>query len=163
MGKAEEIKSSCLIAFIHSRIIGLGKSEDQEFVSVFKDDKLSEKAIYAGKYYQNKLEKIATFQKIQNILSKSRNRQLCEMYYKGYKSLEKIFDKHAPVGTDIVEGLIGLNLLSLYAEKWNYHKLSIDFERLTSYMVLYESESTNKAIFKKMAKLAENIYEDYIK
>lgn len=158
----KQIQSECLIAFIHSRLIGLGKPSDLPVKKAFDEKNCSEKARYIGIYYENKLSKIATFQKIQNKIS-PKNYALSKIYYSSYKKLEHIFDKYAPTGTEVIEGLIGLNLLSLYAELWDYHNLNIDFERLTSAMTLYEQQVNDDIIFKNMAKLAENIYEDYTK
>lgn len=160
---ADKIKSECLIAFIHSRLIGLGNNGDVAIAPAFQDDKCGEKAVYVGRYFQNKLEKISTFQKIQNKLSGKQNFAISELYYKSYKLLEKTFDKYVPFGSEVIEGLIGLNLLALYLEFWNEHKLKDDFERLTDAISLYEKNANNDKLSTNMQKIASNIFKDYAK
>lgn len=163
MNIKKQIQSECIIAFIHSRLKGLGKDSDIDIKPVFNSEKLSEKAIYAGAYYRNKLEKISSFEKVQNILSTSKNFKLADIYYKSYEKLGILLDKYAPTGSEVIEGLIGLNMLVMYLEYFNHHKLNIDFERINHHIALYANEANDDKIYKDMAKLAGNIFDDYIK
>ena len=159
----EKIESECLIAFIHSRLIGLGKNKDTDVAPAFDTEKQSEKAVYIGKYYTSKLEKISSFEKVQKTLSTARNFIVADIYYKSYKKLENIFDKYAPTGSEVIEGLIGLNLLALYIESYNKHDLNIDILRIGKSIQFYEEQLSDEEIYKRMTKLAENIFEDYMK
>lgn len=160
--KQSKIKADCLIAFIHSRLIGLGMDKNESDIKLaFQDKNISEKARYYGDYFEKKLAKICTFDKVQKHISNGNDFKVCDMYYQSYAKLTNIMDKYAPKGTLVIEGLIALNILSLYLEYWNEHKLKDYFERLTSSIVLYEKNVNDEVICKNMQDLASNIYKDY--
>ena len=160
--KTSKIKADCLIAFIHSRLIGLGMNKNEENIQLaFEDKNISEKARYYGNYFEKKLEKICTFDKVQNYISNGNDFKVCDMYFQSYTKLTNIMDKYAPKETLVIEGLIALNILSLYLEYWNEHKMKDYFDRLTSSIVLYEKNVNDDVICKEMQDLAENVYKDY--
>lgn len=160
--KTSKIKADCLIAFIHSRLIGLGMNKnDSEIKLAFDDKNISEKARYYGDYFEKKLSKICTFDKVQKNISTGNDFKVCDLYYQSYTKLTNIMDKYAPTGSLVIEGLIALNLLSLYLEYWNEHKMKDYFERLTSSIVLYEKNVNDEVICKNMQNLAFKIYKDY--
>lgn len=160
--KQSKIKADCLIAFIHSRLIGLGMNKnDGEIKLAFEDKNISEKARYYGDYFEKKLEKICTFDKVQKNISTGNDFKVCDMYYQSYTKLTNIMDKYAPTGSLVIEGLIALNLLSLYLEYWNEHKMKDYFERLTSSILMYENYVNDDVIFKNMQILSFKIYKDY--
>lgn len=162
MNVKKRIEEECLIAFIHSRLTGLGKANNLDTTKAFEDDNLSEKAQYAGNKYSKILEKVSSFDQIQKKLSQNRSFQVCEWYYISYKSLEKIFDKHCPIGSEVIEGQIGMNLLALYLEYWSNPKIKTDFEKLASAMTLYE-KATSKEVHRNMLTIATKVYKDYAK
>ncbi len=160
--KISKIKADCLISFIHSRLIGLGMDKNESEIKLAFDDKnISEKARYYGNYFEKKLEKICTFDKVQNHISNGNDFKVCDMYYQSYTKLTNIMDKYAPTGSLVIEGLIALNLLCLYLEYWNEHKIKDYLERLTSSILMYEKYVNDDVIFKNMQILAFKIYKDY--
>ena len=49
--KISKIKADCLVAFIHSRLIGLGMDKNEGNIQLaFEDKNISEKARYYGNY-----------------------------------------------------------------------------------------------------------------
>ena len=63
--KISKIKADCLVAFIHSRLIGLGMDKNEGNIQLaFEDKNISEKARYYGNYFEKKLEKLCTFDKV---------------------------------------------------------------------------------------------------
>ena len=160
--KQNKINADCLIAFIHSRFIGLGMDKNEGNVQLAFDNKnISEKARYYGDYFEKKIEKICTFDKIQKYISITRDAKSCDLYCESYTELTNIMGKYAPKGTLVIEGLIALNLLSLYLEHWNEHRIKDFFERLTSAISLYEKNVNDSVVCKNMLDLAENIFKEY--
>ena len=160
--KISKIKADCLVAFIHSRLIGLGMDKNEGNIQLaFEDKNISEKARYYGNYFEKKLEKICTFDKVQKYISTGNDFKVCDIYFQSYTKLTNIMDKYAPTGSLVIEGFIALNLLSLYLEYWNEHKMKDFFERLTSSIVLYKKNVNDDVICKNMQYLASNIYKDY--
>lgn len=162
MNVKKRIEEECLIAFIHSRLTGLGKANNVDTTKAFEDKRLSEKAQYAGNKYSKILEKVSSFDKIQKKLAQNRSFQVCEWYYISYKSLEKIFDKHCPIGSEVIEGQIGMNLLALYLEYWSNPRIKIDYVKQSSATNLYE-KATSKEVHRNMLTIATKVYTDYAK
>lgn len=109
------------------------------------------------------LKKVSTIDKIQAKLNVKGNMSIQELYCNCYEQLRKIYLKYSSPGSEEIEGLIGLGLLSLYLEYWNEHNLKEHFDRITSTLILYEKNLNDDILYKRMSKLSRDIFKDYMK
>jgi hypothetical protein len=108
----KRVQVDCLIAFAHSRIAGVA-GQEQIGVRIFKDANTDKVTAEAGKEIEDSLKGLATIEIINSKIGNKNNIGLANMYYHHYTKLLDLLDDSIPKDRHMIEGLIGLHILSL--------------------------------------------------
>lgn len=118
-GFEKEIQIECLVAFAHSRIIGLMTKdcEKENLSNVFCN-------IYVEKKAKNKTTEIEEYVKglttrdiINHKIANSSNKYIASCYHNYYMKLSDLFDKTISDKEPVIEVLIGIHLLIFATEQ----------------------------------------------
>ena len=106
------VQVDCLIAFAHSRISGVA-GQEQEGIKIFQNAEVDKITAEVGKEIEDSLKDLATIEIINSKIGNKNNIGLANMYYHHYTKLLDLLDASIPKNGNMIEGLIGLHILSL--------------------------------------------------
>ena len=153
------------MAFIHSRIIGLA-NDGQNEVLVFENESVTDAVTESGKDLADIIKDIATIETINNKISKAPI-LLANMYHFHYSKLSKILDTLVPLNGKLIEGLIGLHLITKLTEDEMIEDEDNSNLKAYKYLIgLYENMATDEdtiATVKNMKVVSNVMYEMYWK
>ena len=159
----KRVQVDCLIAFAHSRIAGIAGKE-QQGVNIFQNEDVIKVTNEIGHELEDLLKDLATVELINQKISNKNNIGLANMYYHHYTKLLDLLDSAIPKDGQMIEGLIGLHILALSAQKG-----IINSDNLESYnytIGLYENpnfteDSKALEVVKNMGVVSEKIFIKY--
>lgn len=164
----KQIQIECLVAFAHSRIIGIaGKGE--EGVEVFKNRFVQKDAVNRGKLLSDAIKDLATIDTINEKILKTPNIAIANMYSYHYSKLTSLLDKFIAPNEQFIEGLIGVHLLVLSTKKGylNYgDNDNLEFFKETIYLYENDNYVGNQEIKEtvlNMREISNKIFNDYWK
>ena len=119
IGFEKEIQTECLVAFAHSRIIGLmaRDCEKDNLSSVFCDIHVEKKAKAKAKEIEEYIQDLATRDTINHKIANSPSKYIATCYHNYYMKLTNLFNKTISNKESVIEVLIGIHLLILATEK----------------------------------------------
>lgn len=133
----KRVQVDCLIAFAHSRIAGVA-GQEQEGVKIFQNAEVDKVTAEVGKEIEDSLKDLATIEIINSKIGNKNNIGLANMYYHHYIKLLDLLDKSIPKDGHMIEGLIGLHILSLSCKLGIINKDNLE---AYDYMIgLYENK-----------------------
>lgn len=162
MRLSEKIKFETYIAFIHSRLIGLGGDKNGPSEAVVEDKELVKKINSKCKYLAGQLSEISTIEKINYKIENSQSDLISKMYYDNYSILHDLLESRIKRGGEIIEGVLGLSMLMSLLE--NKKIIDIKLEELQEVMDIFKNHSEgNRALVSKMIRLSFYISSEYSK
>ena len=148
----KRVQVDCLIAFAHSRIAGVAGKE-QEGVKIFQNAEVDKITAEVGKEIEDSLKDLATIEIINSKIANKNNIGLANMYYHHYTKLLNLLDASIPKDRNMIEGLIGLHILSLSCQLGVINKDNLE---AYDYMIgLYENPKFTKNA--EILKVVENM------
>lgn len=133
----KRVQVDCLIAFAHSRIAGVA-GQKQEGVKIFQNKEVDKITSEVGREIEDSLKDLATIEIINSKIGNKNNIGLASMYYHHYTKLLDLLDASIPKDGYMIEGLIGLHILSLSCD---LGIINNDNKEAYDYMIgLYENE-----------------------
>ena len=160
----KRVQIECLIAFAHSRIVGIAGKNETNRTDIFNNDKALKEAVESGDELSAVLSELATIETINKKINNKNNIGLASMYHYHYNKLLNLVDNAIPTGGQMIEGLIGLHILRLASEKGMLNKDNLDYY---NYVIgLYENDNyTNdhkvKEVVIFMKEVSEKIFIKY--
>jgi hypothetical protein len=159
----KRVQVDCLLAFAHSRIAGVAGKE-QEGVKIFQNKEVDKITSEVGKEIEDSLKDLATIDIINSKIGNKNNIGLSNMYYHHYTKLLDLLDASIPKDGHMIEGLIGLHILSLSCDLGiinNDNKDAYDYN-----ISLYENtnfikESNFIEVAKDMRIISKKIFDKY--
>lgn len=159
----KKVQTECLLAFCHSRVAGIA-GMDQVGEAVFKKQQVEKITVETGIELQEILKDVSTIETINKKIENKNNIGLANMYYYHYNKLLNLLDKEILKDGKMVEGIIGLHLLSLSCD---LGIINSDNKESFDYMIdLYESDENVKDkdtldVILNMRKVSKNIFTKY--
>ena len=139
----KRVQVDCLIAFAHSRISGVA-GQEQEGIKIFQNAEVDKITAEVGKEIEDSLKDLATIEIINSKIGNKNNIGLSNMYYHHYTKLLDLLDASIPKDGHLIEGLIGLHILSLSCQLGIINKDNLE---AYNYMIgLYENPSFTKNV-----------------
>lgn len=119
IGFEKEIQTECLVAFAHSRIIGLmaRDCEKDNLSSVFCNTYVEKRAKAKAKEIEEYIKDFTTRDIINYKISHSPSKYVASCYHNYYMKLTNLFNKVITEKESVIEILIGIHLLILATEK----------------------------------------------
>ena len=119
IGFEKEIQTECLVAFAHSRIIGLmaRDCEKDNLSSVFCNTYVEKRAKAKAKEIEEYIQDLATRDTINHKIANSPSKYIATCYHNYYMKLTNLFNKTISNKESVIEVLIGIHLLILATEK----------------------------------------------
>jgi hypothetical protein len=159
----KRVRVDCLLAFAHSRIAGVAGKE-QQGVNIFKDENTDKVTAEVGKEIEDSLRDLSTIEIINSKIGNKNNIGLANMYYYHYTKLLDLLDASIPKDGHMIEGLIGLHILSLSCQLGIINKDNLE---AYDYMIgLYENPEFTENIetlevVKNMRVVSKKIFDKY--
>ena len=139
----KRVQVDCLIAFAHSRISGVA-GQEQEGIKIFQNAEVDKITAEVGKEIEDSLKDLATIEIINSKIGNKNNIGLSNMYYHHYTKLLDLLDASIPKDGHLIEGLIGLHILSLSCQLGIINKDNLE---AYNYMIgLYENPNFTKNV-----------------
>ena len=161
----KRVQIECLLAFAHSRISGVA-GKDQEGTVIFNNRYVLKDAVNRGKQLEEAIKDLSTIEIINQKIGNKNNIGLANMYRYHYTKLLDMLDKLIPRDGKMIEGLIGLHILTLATEKGMLNDDNLEYFKET--IALYENDNFSKdeevkSNVKFMREISEKIFENYWK
>lgn len=161
----KRVQIECLLAFAHSRISGVAGKE-QEGTVIFNNRYVLKDAVQRGKELEEAIKDLSTIEIINQKIGNKNNIGLANMYYHHYTKLLDLLDKAIPKDGQMIEGLIGLHILTLATEKGMLNDDNLEYFKDT--IALYENDNFSKDEIVKanvlfMREISQKIFENYWK
>lgn len=162
MRLSDTIKYQCFIAFVHSRLIGLG-SEDEEGHPVHSDPVKTKTLDDYNKELAATVGEICTIKKVNSKIDNRQSVIIANQYHDRYVELLKELDRNIPKDAEIIQSLLGVVLLDTYIK--NVKEIpTIDSKKLAEVITTFKNESTvNRGLVGKMIRVAVVITAKYFK
>ncbi len=163
MKLSDKIKFEVFIAFIHSRITGKASDPDGMNEKTIKSEHITTEIEEAFNLLKNKLNKISNVDIVNHKIAHSPSKLISDMYYNNYMKLFKRMDDLIKKDDEIIESIIGLNMLYWYLENKNLIE-DIDKGELNSILELFKNHSEeNRGLVSKMIRVSYAINGEYFK
>ena len=159
----KRVQVDCLIAFAHSRIAGVAGKE-QEGVKIFQNAEVDKITAEVGKEIEDSLKDLATIEIINSKIANKNNIGLANMYYHHYTKLLNLLDASILKDGNMIEGLIGLHILSLSCQLGVINKDNLE---AYDYMIaLYENpkfieDSETLEVVENMRVVSKKIFDKF--
>ena len=148
----KRVQVDCLMAFAHSRISGVA-GQEQEGVKIFQNAEVDKITAEVGREIEDSLKDLATIEIINSKIGNKNNIGLSNMYYHHYTKLLDLLDASIPKDGHLIEGLIGLHILSLSCD---LGIINNDNKEAYDYMIgLYENPNFTKNV--EISEVVENM------
>lgn len=134
----KRVQIECLLAFAHSRISGIAGKE-QEGTVIFNNRYVLKDAVSRGKELEEAVKDLSTIEIINQKIGNKNNIGLANMYHHHCTKLLDLLDKAIPKDGQMIEGLIGLHILTLATEKGMLNDDNLEYFKDT--ISLYENDS----------------------
>ena len=169
IGFEKEIQTECLVAFAHSRIIGLmaRDCEKDNLSSVFCDIHVEKKAKAKAKEIEEYIQDLATRDIINHKIANSPSKYIATCYHNYYMKLTNLFNKIISNKESVIEVLIGIHLLILATEKGyiGNENGEDDIEYYKGLLVFFKEEiylsELTKQTVERMKEATKKIFELY--
>jgi hypothetical protein len=162
MTLSEKIKFECFIAFIHSRLIGLGVDKETNYTPVLTEENEIDNIAKLGNVIINQLGQISTLARINEIIANQKSGIIGKMYQSNYEKLLKPAEDKVKKGDDVINSTIGIEMLNHYISYVKKYDTTITIEQVKEILDIYKTkcEDYRRVVFK-MTNVANYITHNY--
>ena len=154
---------NCFIAFIDTRLKGIGVAEDNG-KSVIKNDDLISQIELIGEDIIKYTSSICTLDKVNFIIQKSISFKISNLYHKNYNELLEIMEKYIKNDDSVIMPTVGLSMLNYCIEKDIIPKCkisAIEISKIIDIMIMKVPDKKDKELIIKMLDIGEKISSEY--
>ena len=154
---------NCFIAFIDTRLKGIGVAEDNG-KSVIKNDDLISQIELIGEDIIKYTSNICTLDKVNFIIQKSISFKISNLYHKNYNELLEIMEKYIKNDDNVIMPTVGLSMLNYCIENDIIPKCkisAIEISKIIDIMIMKVPDKKDKELIIKMLDIGEKISSEY--
>lgn len=154
---------NCFIAFIDTRLKGIGVAEDNG-KSVIKNDDLISQIELIGEDIIKYTSNICTLDKVNFIIQKSISFKISNLYHKNYNELLEIMEKYIKNDDNVIMPTVGLSMLNYCIENDIIPKCkisAIEISKIIDIMIMKVPDKKDKELIIKMLDIGERISSEY--
>lgn len=154
---------NCFIAFIDTRLKGIGVAEDNG-KSVIKNNDLISQIELIGEDIIKYTSNICTLDKVNFIIQKSISFKISNLYHKNYNELLEIMEKYIKNDDNVIMPTVGLSMLNYCIENNIIPKCkisAIEISKIIDIMIMKVPDKKDKELIIKMLDIGEKISMDY--